>query len=590
MAVRWPVRLGVFSDKSGSMEHYPGAMWESNFTSGLPVGRWIRLLAGALLPLGLACTAEVKAGNNAQNGSAGGAGVGGTTMPAASSIGQGVVRRLTHTEYNSTVQALFGTTLMPADAFPGDVGADGFDNASGPQTVVANHLTAFEDASTKLVDAAFFDPTQRARLVACDLTTGDACVRASLEAFLPRAWRRPVQPAEVDRLMALAATEALVGGSTEEQLKLALRGVLTSAHFMYRVELDPDPASPVPHPLSSYELASRLSYFLWSSMPDDELFAVAAQGTLQDDAVLGGQVARLLADPKGLAMAEVFAAQWLQLTKLPGHEPKADLFPTITLELKASMAQETKLFFQELLQSGGAISSLVGANHTFMNGALAQHYGLPAASADFARVSVEGTNRLGGVLGHASVLMLTSGLTKTSAVKRGAWVLDNLLCTPPPAPPADIMDEILAKQQEVEALDPNQTQREFLSKHRADPKCGACHKLIDPVGLAFENYDAVGRYRDMDHGVPIDAAGMLADGSAFQNARELAAIMAQNPSLAQCVAKKLFTFALGRTPGAEDEAHLQALTTSNADPLGRVLTKLVSSTPFRYRRGGQGAQ
>jgi hypothetical protein len=391
--------------------------------------------------------------------------------------------------------------------------------------------------------------------------------------------------------MTLAAAEALAGGTPEEQLKLALRGALTSVHFMYRVELDPDPTSPAPHPVSSHELANRLSYFLWSSMPDDELFALAAQGTLQDDAVLAEQVTRLLADPRGVAMAEVFAAQWLQLNKLPTHEPKVDVFPNITAELKASMAQETKLFFQDLLKSGGPISSLVGANHTFLNGTLAQFYGLPAASsAEFARVGVEGTNRLGGVLGHGSFLMVTSGLTKTSAVKRGAWVLGNLLCTPPPSPPPELMDDILAKAQEVEELDPDQTQREFLAKHRADPTCAGCHNYIDPVGLGFENYDGVGRYRDMDHGAPIDASGKLVDGTTFQNARELAGILAQSPDLARCVSKKLFTFALGRAPGAEDEPHLTALAAGNADPFVGVLTKLVSSAPFRYRRGGQGAQ
>jgi len=507
----------------------------------------------------------------------------------AQAIGQGVVRRFTHIEYNNTVRALLGTTLTPADSFPGDVGADGFDNASGPQTVVANHLTAFEGGADKLIEAAFLDPAQRARLVSCDLASGNACVRASLEAFLPRAWRRPVQPAEVDRMMGLAATEAAAGGSAEEQLQLALRGALTSPHFMYRVELDPDPASSVPHPLNSYELASRLSYFLWSSMPDDELFSVAAQGNLQDDAVLGQQVSRLLADSKAVAVSEVFAAQWLQLSKLPIHQPKADVFPTITEALKTSMAEETQLFFQDLLQTGGALRSLVGASYTFLNSALSEHYGLAPSSADFTRVSVDGTNRLGGVLGHGSVLMLTSGLTKTSAVKRGAWVLDNLLCTPPPVPSADLMDEILAKQDALEALDQNLTQRQFLATHRVDPKCAGCHNLIDPIGLAFENYDAVGRYRDMEHGVAIDAAGALPDGTPFQNSRELATLLAANPSLGQCVAKRLFTFALGRAPGAEDEAHIAGLVASNEDAIASVLTKLVSSTPFRNRRGGQGA-
>lgn len=539
----------------------------------------------------VACTAaEPGAGTPGGTGATAGSSAGGTSAlipaPTSQSIGQGLVRHLTRTEYNNTVRALLGTSLTPADGFPGDIGADGFDKASGPQTIVANHLTAFEGAAADLVEAAFADPAQRARLVACELATGIVCIKSSLEAFLPRAWRRPAAPAEVDRLMALAATEAAAGGSAEEQLKLALRGVLTSAHFMYLVELDPDPASPTPHPLNSYELASRLSYFLWSSMPDDELLSVAAQGTLQDGTVLGNQVTRMLTDAKAAAMSEVFAAQWLQLPTLLTHQPKADVFPEVTDALKQSMAQETTLFFKDLLATNASVQSLVAGNHTFVNATLAQHYDFRVTPTEFSKVSVDGTTRLPGVLGHGGVLMLTSGLTKTSAVKRGAWVLENLLCTPPPAPPPDVMKELVEKKQEIEAAAEHVTQRAFLAQHRAQPKCAVCHNLIDPVGLGFENYDAIGRYRTMDQGMSIDATGSLVDGTAFQTPQQLLEILAKDPALGQCVAKKLFTFALGRTPGVEDAEHLAALSANNDDPLSTVLGRLVTSLPFRNRRAG----
>jgi hypothetical protein len=212
--------------------------------------------------------------------------------------------------------------------------------------------------------------------------------------------------------------------------------------------------------VSDYELASRLSYFLWSSMPDDALFGVASQGTLHQDAVLGAQIQRMLADPRATAMADVFAAQWLQLTVLDNHQPDPTLFPTVTPQVIQSMESETKLFFTDLLDNGGALHSLLDANYTFVDSALAQHYGLPAPTGTgFVKTSLDGTTRIGGLLGHASILTATSGLQHTSAVKRGAWVLGNILCAPPPPPPASVQQMLQANAQQVTMLTNQLTQR-----------------------------------------------------------------------------------------------------------------------------------
>ncbi|HET6281210.1 MAG TPA: DUF1592 domain-containing protein [Polyangia bacterium] len=536
---------------------------------------------------GVACTGTITQGGGSTPDPAGNAvpGTGGAGM-GTSSVGLGVVRRLSGTEYNNTVRDLLFTTLTPATDFQGDVGEDGFDKASGPQTVGATHLAAYEAASERLVEALFAAPAQLARIVTCDLATGNACIRSTLATFLPRAWRRPVTTAEVDRLMALAATEAMAGGTPVDQMKLALRGALTSAHFLYLLERDLAPTSLVPRRLNHYEIASRLSYFLWSSMPDDALFSAAASSKLQDDATLAAQVTRMLADPKAAAMTNVFAAQWLQLTRLANHQPDPMLFPGVTAALKLSMEQETKMFFQDVLQKGVGMRSLLGADYTFLDPALAQHYGLTApAGTAFAKVSVAGTNRVGGLLGHASILMPTSGLKMTSAVKRGEWVLDNILCAAAPPPPPEVAKEIMDNAAAIAQAAATQTARQFLGQHRAKPQCAVCHDQIDPPGLALENYDPVGRYRTMDKGMAIDPSGTF-NGMAFKDARELTALLSNDPKFSQCLSEKLFTFALGRSPGVEDTTYVARLASGNDDTLPSVIGRLVASKPFGSRRGG----
>jgi hypothetical protein len=557
-----------------------------------------RLISLAVLgaALGLVgCTAEIGSGPSGTGGSEAGPGPVAMTpepQPEGLVIGTHVIHRLTRTEYANTIRDLLGASLVSLDTLPPDSGADGFSKTSISQASSTNTLQAYEAASNEVIETVFKDPTLKGQLVTCDLSTGTACLRSTLEAFLPKAWRRPADAAEVDRLLLLADTEAQAGGSAEEQLKLALRAALTSVKFLYLIEKDPNPADTTPHKLSDYELASRLSYFLWSSMPDGDLTALAAQGTLQDDAVLAQQVTRMLADAKGAAMTNVFAAEWVHLQVIPEKQPDATLFPMVNDALKQSMIQQTTTFFQDLLSSGAPVANLVASDYTFVDAGLASLYGLPAPQGPgFVRTSLVGTNRIGGILGQSSILMQFASQVRSSAVKRGAWVLESVLCAPSPPPPADVAAASMAQEMdpEFQARVAQQTWRERLEEHRAQSSsCAVCHNMIDPIGLGLENYDAVGQYRTMDVGKVIDASGQLDandPSTAFTDAFGMTALLAKDNRVASCIAQKLLTFALTRAPTASEIDYVSALTAGNSDALGNVITKVVTGNPFRFRVG-----
>jgi hypothetical protein len=553
---------------------------------------------GAVLGL-VGCTAEVASGPNSPAASVpGGSGAGGSSttvpdpQPEGLVIGTHVIHRLTRTEYANTIRDLLGTSLMSLESLPPDTGGEGFSKTSLSQASSTNTLQAYEAASNEVIETVFKDPALKGQLVTCDLATGTACVRSTLEAFLPKAWRRPVEAAEVDRLLVLADTEAQAGGSAEEQLKLTLRAALTSVKFLYLLEKDPNPADTTPHKLSDYELASRLSYFLWSSMPDTDLMSLAAQGKLQDDTVLAQQVTRMLADPiKGAAMTNVFAAEWVHLQVIPEKQPDRTLFPMVDDALKQSMIQQTTTFFQDLLTSGAPVSNLVASDYTFVDAGLASLYGLPAPQGPgFVKTSLTGTTRIGGILGQSSILMQFASQVRSSAVKRGAWVLESVLCAPAPPPPPDVAAASAAQEMdpEFQAKVAQQTWRERLAEHREPSSCAVCHNMIDPIGLALENYDAVGQYRTMDVGKVIDASGELVPGdtsTAFTDAFGMTALLAKDDRVASCIAQKLLTFALTRSPTTSEINYVSALTAGNSDALGNVITKVVTGNPFRYRVG-----
>lgn len=409
-----------------------------------------------------------------------------------------------------------------------------------------------------------------------------ACARQILTRFTRRAWRRPATDAEIDRLMSFLTLAHDSGDGFDVGMKLALEAVLLSPHFIYRVETDPDPQSETPHRLNDYELASRLSYFLWSSMPDDELLDLADQDALHDPATLAAQVDRMLADPKAQALVDNFAGQWLATRAVETVEPNKTLFPGFEDALKTDIQAETNLFFKEFLETERPVRDMLDANFTYLSDRLAAHYGLPqVGSQTMTRVTLDPSSHRGGLLRQASFLAITSHPNRTSPVKRGKWVLEKLLCKEPPPPPPGVNNTV-----NTDVL--TGTLREKLEEHRSNPSCAGCHALMDPIGFGFENYDAVGRYRTMDGDYPVDATGTLPDGETFSGPGELAQILKSDPHLSACVAKNMLVYALGRGDSPKDLCAIQKIA-ADFDARGGTFRDLIhvitESEPFTQRRG-----
>ncbi len=392
-----------------------------------------------------------------------------------------------------------------------------------------------------------------------------------------RAWRRPVARDEVDRLMALAGTEE----GFEAGVRVALQAVLVSPHFLFLVESDPAAASG-PHAISDHELATRLSYFLWSSLPDEALQAVAGAGKLEEPDVLRAQVRRMLRDGRSSALSRNFAGQWLQTRALDRVTPDADLFPDWDRALAVAMRAETEMFFDAVLRERRSVLELVDADFTFVNERLAKHYGMAGVRGDeMRRVHLEPGAR-GGVLGLASVLTVTSNPTRTSPVKRGKWILENLLDapTPPPPPGVGVLDE-------SPKASASASLRERLEMHRTNVDCASCHARLDPLGFGLENFDATGAWRASEHGRAIDAAGDLPDGRKFDGPAELKALLKKDGSFVRCLARKLAVYALGRGLSEVDEAAVDDLVETRADSpaLEDLIQGHVASELFRTRPG-----
>ncbi len=582
-----------------------------NRTQGGPIGRggdthprvrsWIVSTACTLgLSTLLGCTAQVgeeptgapprgsggSSGSGA-GGSAASSGSGGVAT-AATDPGRVTLRRLNRAEYDNTVRDLLGTTQTPSVDFPIDDRGSGFDNMADVLTLSPLHLSTYHTAAKALVSEALTNASQRAKLLTCDLNAqGEACAEQALRGFAYRAWRRPIADAELTRLMDLVRVAGSNGDSVEQGLALALRATLLSPHFLFRVELDADPTSLTPHPLGAYELASRLSYFLWSSAPDAALLQSAESGSLATSTTLREQAARMLQDERAQALVENFAGQWLHLRAVEALEPDRALFPSVNAPLLAAMKRETERLFQDIAFSAVPLRQLLTANFSYVSDELAAHYGLAGNfTSELTRVDLSASPERGGLLTHGAFLSLTSHVNRTSPVVRGKWVMDELLCATVPPPPVDVnLNGVsMAKEQGL-------TQRQALEIHRQDPKCFGCHQLMDPIGLGLENYDAIGRFRTTDGELAIDASGQLPSGEAFVGAKELAERIAANPELARCVAKKLYTYALGRppvdAPDHLDVPTLDALATSLAEngSFSELLGSIVTSAPFTQRRG-----
>ncbi len=432
--------------------------------------------------------------------------------------------------------------------------------------------------------------------------------REIMTRFASRAYRRPATKEEVERLLKFVDQAEKNKDRWEAGIQVALQAVLCSPKFLFRVELDNRPDSKDPHPIDDYQLASRLSYFLWSTMPDDELFALAAKKQLH--ANIKPQVLRMLKDPKSYSLVENFAVQWLQLRLLKNHSPDSKLFPDFDDNLRSAMARETELFFDAIIKEDRSILELLDSNFTFMNERLARHYGIadtngnrvgqkPIAKPgstferkggrfgggkrndEFLRVTFADDER-GGLLTQASILTITSNPTRTSPVKRGKWVLEQILGTPPPPPPPNV-PELEEKGQLVGTL------RERMEQHRKNPSCANCHARLDPPGFAFENYDAIGKFRLKDGDAPVDPSGELPNGQKFKGPKELKQILLGKKELfSRALTEKMLTYGTGRGVEYYDKSAVDAIVAALAKNDFRFSTLIIetaTSDPFRMRRG-----
>jgi hypothetical protein len=411
----------------------------------------------------------------------------------------------------------------------------------------------------------------------------DDCARKILGAFARRAYRRPVAAEEIERLVGLVRRCEQNGESFDKGIRLALEAVLVSPNFLFRIERDPDSASAgTPHPISEYELATRLSYFLWSSMPDEELFTLADRGALRQN--LEAQVRRMLHDGKARALAENFAPQWLETRNLRALTPDRSLFPRFNDGLRAAMMREVELFFGAIVDEDRPILDLLDADFTFVNEPLAAHYGIrDVKGPELRRVRLEDGQR-GGVLTLGAVLTVTSNPTRTSPVKRGKWILENLFNAPPPPPPPNA-GELKEEKGAVQLA----SLRQRMELHRSKPECAGCHARLDPLGFGLENFDAIGAWRTRDGKLPVDPSGTLPGGETFQGPAELKKILRdRSEAFGRCLAEKLLTYALGRGLEATDRRAVDEMVQALARDRYRFSTlvlELVKSEPFQLRRG-----
>jgi hypothetical protein len=412
-----------------------------------------------------------------------------------------------------------------------------------------------------------------------------ACVRRIVARLARRAYRRPVSTAEVAPLVRLASTARSQGDSFEEAIGLAVQAILVSPDFLFRIEKDRAAADPdAGHRIGEHELASRLSYFLWASMPDEELMRCADQQTLRRAPVLAAQVRRMLKDEKASALVEAFGGQWLQFRALESVAPDRERFPSFDNHLRLSMRRETELFFESIVREDRSILDLLDGRYTFVNERLARHYGIAGITGpEFRRVDLALAGRRSGVLTQASVLTVSSYATRTSPVLRGKWILENLLAAPPPDPPAGTprLDE--AK------ISASGSLRQQMEAHRTNVTCAACHSKMDPLGFGLENYDAIGAWRSEDGKHPIDASGSLPDGRSFRGPDEMKTILkGDRDAFAVAITEKMLTYALGRGLERYDKRTVKAIAGRLAARQYRfsaLVEEIVKSQPFQMRRG-----
>jgi hypothetical protein len=432
------------------------------------------------------------------------------------------------------------------------------------------------------------DTASRRKVFVCHPTKfsdEEGCAKRIILTIARRAWHRTVTDADIQVPLKFYS-DASRGSGFESGVEMALRAILVSPRFIFRIEQDPANLAPgAPYKLNEVELASRLSFFLWSSIPDDELLDVATTGRLSQPLVLEKQVRRMLADSRSEALVNNFAEQWLYLRNLASANPDARLFPDFDDNLREAFRRETEMFFESIMREDRNVLDLLRANYTFVNERLAKHYGIPNVyGSRFRKVTFGPDDHRGGLLSQGSILTVTSYATRTSPVIRGKWVLTNILGTPPPPPPPNVPP---LKEASAHADKP-QTMRDRMAAHRAVQPCAGCHRLMDPVGFSLENYDAIGRWRTSEDGASVDAGGGLPDGSNFAGVDGLKQAILSKPELfVSTTTEKLMTYALGRGVEYYDEPAVRAVVRNARDhdySFSSLVLGVINSTPFQMRR------
>src|ERR1039457_1353678 len=425
----------------------------------------------------------------------------------------------------------------------------------------------------------------RKRILICDPSSGPACVSKIVATLARRAYRRPVTRDEVASLVKFVGMGTAEGQTVEQGIQLAIQATLVSPHFLFRIERDTNPTDAVTaHRVSDIELASRLSYFLWSSMPDDELLGLAEAGKLRTPGVLDAQVKRMLDDQRSSALADNFAGQWLEIRNLDVMKPDPQRFPDWGPELREAMRTETRMFFDYILRENRPMTDFLDAKYTFLNERMAKHYGIEGVKGpEFRKVELT-TDQRGGILSQASVLTVSSYPTRTTVVIRGKYIFQEILGIAPPPPP-DVPPPPL----DEAAVGTAQSLRQQMEKHRADPVCASCHSKMDPLGFGLENYDGIGKWRTMDGKFPVDSSGSLPNGQTFATPAEMRAVLtSQLPQFAHCVIEKLMIYALGRGIASYDRRSIDEIgkkLAADGYPFQTAIYEIVKSTPFQQRRG-----
>jgi len=519
--------------------------------------------------------------------------------------GRVTLHRLNRQEYNYTLRDLLNIDAHPADLFPADGGGGGgFDNNADTLFVPPVLMEMYLKSAGEVLAAA--DARRLITTRPDDKKLKRVAARECLDRFITKAFRRPVEPFEVDRFLQLFDQADHRGANFEAAIKLACKGVLISPHFLFRIEKVQDTKEA--YAISDYELASRLSYFIWSSMPDDELFKLAKENKLHEDATIDAQVRRMMKDPKSKALAEHFGGQWLGFNALhTTAAPDRTKFPKYTAEIRDSFYNQSVEFVDSVFREDRSVLTLLDSDYTYLNEPIARLYGIPKITGEEMRrvpltdpkasttQPVPKPNRRpletaapsltvhGGVLGLGATHVITSYPLRTSPVLRGRWVLETLLGAPPPPPPPDV-----PKLPEDDTVTAGLSLRQRLEKHRSDPNCASCHARMDPIGFGLENFDPIGRWRKELSGQPIDAVGTLTTGESFTGPNELKKILLnKKEDFSRTLTTKLLSYAIGRGPEFYDEPAIAIITadlTKNDYKSTTLVAAIVKSYPFRYRR------